>query len=323
MIPNTTLSKPTISIVVPVYNAAKSLNRCLSSLVRQRGNIQIILVDDGSTDDSFRKCEQWANRDTRIDVLSQDNAGVSSARNLGLEHCAGEWVCFVDSDDYIESDTCERLLSLADKSQADMVMFSHVSGDALIPDEPFVSETVDRDTALRLTLSANGYKGYVWNRMYRATVINAEPRIRFLRDVDYCEDLLFNVSFLMRASTVTTTNRPFYHYCDNAESVVHSISAKNETFPKAMDKVMMLLPESLKPLAGGGYAVMAMELLFWSYEQHDRSRIARYRHMVNTFWPDYRRTQSEQSLKTRLRMMGAHYCPSLFCPLWNVLKTIR
>lgn len=323
MTSNTISFSPAISIVVPVYNASKSLDRCVSSLVRQQCDIQIVLVNDGSTDDSLRKCEQWAKHDSRIDVLSQDNAGVSAARNLGLSHCRGDWVCFVDSDDYVEPDSCERLLSLVDKSQADMVMFSHVSGDTLISEESFTSETVNRDGALRLTLSSNGYKGYVWNRMYRTTTINAEPCIRFSRDADYCEDLLFNVAFLMRAHTVVTTDRPLYHYCDNVESVVHSISAKNETFSNAMDEVIELLPKSLKPLAGRGYAVMAMELLFWSYAQHDRDRIARYRRIVNMFWSDYCRTENDQSLKTRLRMVGARYCPSLFCPLWNALKTIR
>lgn len=316
-----------ISIVVPVYNAAHTLDRCVSSLSQQKGNLQIILVNDGSTDNSLAMCLTWAQCDARIEVVSQDNAGVSTARNRGLDRCLGEWVCFVDSDDYLEPDACEKLRSIINNSQTDMVMFGHVVEDATHSSPVIRQETdnltiVDRDEALRLTLSSHGYKGYIWNRMYRTSVINAQPRIRFSEEAHYCEDLLFNVAYAKRVSSVALTDNVLYHYCDSATSVVHTITEKNETFAVAMDEVMRLLPERLQPLAANGYAIMAMELLFWSYERHDNTRIRRYNHMVHKLWPDYRTVRMNQSAKTRVRMVGARYCPALFCPMWNALKKI-
>lgn len=119
--------KPKISIVVPVFNVDKYLSECLDSLINQTySNLEIILVDDGSTDNSGSICDVYAKRDHRIIVIHQVNGGLSNARNCGLDHVTGDYVMFVDSDDWIAKDTCEITVNIAIKETADLVIFPYV-----------------------------------------------------------------------------------------------------------------------------------------------------------------------------------------------------
>lgn len=113
-----------VSVVIPVYNVSKYLDRCLDSVVNQSyKNLEIILVDDGSTDLSPSICEQWAQRDSRICVIHKINSGLGMARNTGLEHATGKYICFFDSDDYIDPRTIEAVIQIAQTHRADIVTF--------------------------------------------------------------------------------------------------------------------------------------------------------------------------------------------------------
>ena len=113
---------PLISVIVPVYNVAEYLSRCVDSILAQSyGNLQIILVNDGSSDDSGRICEEYAKKDTRIQVIHQKNGGLSSARNAGLDVSSGQYVGFVDSDDWIEPEMYEEMLALMERNAAQLV----------------------------------------------------------------------------------------------------------------------------------------------------------------------------------------------------------
>lgn len=113
-----------VSVVIPVYNVSKYLHRCLDSMVNQTyRNLEIILVDDGSTDSSPAICEQWAQQDSRVCVIHKKNAGLGMARNTGLEHATGKYICFFDSDDYIDPKTIEVAVQTARRERADIVTF--------------------------------------------------------------------------------------------------------------------------------------------------------------------------------------------------------
>lgn len=113
-----------VSVVLPIYNVEQYLDRCIKSVVNQTyPNLEIILVDDGSPDHCPEICESWAKRDSRIKVIHKQNAGLGMARNTGIEHAAGEYICFLDSDDYIALDTIEKCRNLAAKEQAEIVTF--------------------------------------------------------------------------------------------------------------------------------------------------------------------------------------------------------
>ena len=123
--------QPLVSIVVPVYNVAQYLDECLAHLVNQSyANIEIILVDDGSTDESGGKCDEWATRDKRIHVVHQSNQGLSMARNNGLPHASGDYIAYIDSDDYCLSKYIEKLLRALTSSQADVCFCSYARVDS-------------------------------------------------------------------------------------------------------------------------------------------------------------------------------------------------
>ena len=114
-----------ISVIVPVYNVENYLRECLDSIVAQTyRNIEVILVDDGSKDSSGKICDEYADKDNRIKVIHKENGGVSAARNTGLDIAKGEWISYVDSDDYIESTMIETLICLAKKNDVELAMCS-------------------------------------------------------------------------------------------------------------------------------------------------------------------------------------------------------
>ena len=113
-----------VSIVLPIYNVEKYLNRCLESVVNQTyKNLEIILVDDGSTDGCTAICDDWAKRDERIMVIHKQNAGLGMARNTGIENATGDFICFYDSDDYIEIETIQKCVDVLEKNKAELVCY--------------------------------------------------------------------------------------------------------------------------------------------------------------------------------------------------------
>src|SRR5690554_6730418 len=125
-----------ISIIIPVYNVEEYLPRCIDSVLIQR-NIQfeVVLVNDGSTDSSGLICDEYAQADNRVKVFHQLNSGVSSARNLGIENATGEWICFVDADDWIEPDSLEKILNINDNRESDFIIarsFKYLNGQPKI-----------------------------------------------------------------------------------------------------------------------------------------------------------------------------------------------
>ena len=165
------MNLPSISIIVPVYNVEPYLRRCVNSIINQTyKNLDIILVDDGSTDHSGEICDEYAAKDNRIKVIHRENGGLSAARNTGLSISKGEYVYFVDSDDYIEIETCEIALNCAIKHQADIVCFGYreiypsgqvktfVMGSSGIMEKPAIIGA--------LVLGERGLRDYVWNKMF-------------------------------------------------------------------------------------------------------------------------------------------------------------
>lgn len=125
------MEKDTVSIVIPIYNSEKYLNRCIESMVNQTyRNVEIILVDDGSPDLCPQICDEWAARDSRIKVIHKENQGQGIARNTGMEIATGKYICFFDSDDYIEKDTIEQTYNLAQEEKAEIVVFGITCVDA-------------------------------------------------------------------------------------------------------------------------------------------------------------------------------------------------
>lgn len=230
------MKHPKVSVIVPVYNTASFLDKCVASILSQSfKDFELLLIDDGSKDESGALCEQYAQNDARVKVYHKENGGVSSARNLGIDKAQGEWIAFVDSDDSLYSNALQVLMNNV-STNIDCVTAGYVKidkNDNIIDKEDIiVTETVPYEIML-YRFYVRRYKlfdGYLWNRIYRSTIIKSHD-IRFREDIYFKEDGLFVVQFLCASKRLSVyTTIPIYRYLVNEEGVMESL--KRQYNPK-------------------------------------------------------------------------------------------
>lgn len=217
-----------ISIIVPIYNSEKCLERCIESILGQSEQaLEVLLINDGSTDDSFKICRFYESRDTRVHVINKKNEGVSAARNTGILYAKGEYIQFVDSDDYLEADMCKSLLMAMEQSGADMAIcgFHHIYGDRVVKKVPETAEFLNREAFAKefLSLYQQGFLNMPWNKLYKKDLISDY----FETDLSLGEDLLFNLSYLENTENIAVVSKPLYFYIQERGKVTLS-SKKRE-----------------------------------------------------------------------------------------------
>lgn len=220
-----------ISIIIPVYQVEKYIKRCLDSILFQTySNLEIILIDDGSRDMSGKICDEYAIKDSRIKVIHQDNAGVSVARNKGLDICTGDYITFVDSDDFLEPFMYEKMMEKVTEYNCDVVMCDCVKDDGVIQ-TPYTHDI--RAGFYNYNQLKEEYYPHLLmmeNVEYPATISNClilfkrevASNIRYIEGVRYSEDLLFGAQLLYNAKSFYYMKDEFYyHYWMNSESASH------------------------------------------------------------------------------------------------------
>lgn len=221
---------PKISIIVPAYNVEKYISQCLDSLVNQTyKNIEIIVINDGSSDNTFSTIKKYAENDNRVIAINQANKGVSASRNIGLEKLTGEYVTFVDSDDWIELDACEKMLEHVINNNADIGIFSYIReyDNNSLPKSVFEKDEIifeGEEIKNKLHRRIYGPIGEeishpeklnaivtLWGKIYKSEIIK---NIKFysLEELGLCEDGYFNISAFNKATKVIYKNKYFYHY---------------------------------------------------------------------------------------------------------------
>lgn len=214
------MNNPLVSILLPVYNTSAYLRQCLDSVLAQTyTNLQVVLVDDGSKDNSLEICQQYATKDSRIEVYHQENQGVATARNVLLSKIKGDYFLFVDSDDWIEPLMVEYLLSRALAYKADMVTCGMVKNDAE-PSTTAHEKSCTQDEVIKEFLRHVNFNGSLCNKFTNVTLLHNEPR--FHRGISYGEDALFCWELLKEAKGgIVVTDKQLYHYRMNAASLSH------------------------------------------------------------------------------------------------------
>ena len=235
------MNSPFFSIIVPVYNAADHIARCIESIRRQTyRNLEIILLNDGSKDVSYAVCQSYAGIDRRIVVIDKNNSGVSATRNLGMQEAHGKYFQFVDADDFIQPYATELLVQKAEASHADMVIahYNRItpprprSEASARPERPtkvqtfgFLLEgamTKEEFAAGLMQEPASFYYGVMWNKLYRADIVRAHDDIICAEDMDWSEDLYFNLSYIRYAEKFYALSTPIYNYFNTPGSAVHT-----------------------------------------------------------------------------------------------------
>lgn len=243
-----------ISVIIPVHNTALYLDACIRSVASQSWtNLEILLIDDGSTDESGAICDDWAAMDTRIRVIHCTNGGASAARNLGLEESRGELIGFVDSDDWCQLDMYERLYECIDRSGADMAM----CGMYLYPHGPAYPEIKGQraepscgfEDAVIPVLRRGGYYTSVCNKLYRRKALYADGALICMEPaICFGEDELWLFEVMRNCQLISFLPQPLYHYRYQAGSLSHTdrLTEKQLTIFEAKRRVLALLPQDEK-----------------------------------------------------------------------------
>lgn len=205
--------KPLVSVSVPIYNAEKYLRQCLESLVNQTlRDIEIILVNDGSTDNSEAICREYAEKDPRVKLICKENGGSASARQAALDASTGEYICSCDSDDWVGVETYELLYKKAEETNADIVMYDYWSeypdGRSIV--SVYGKEPDSRKDLLDDALNAN-FPCQVWNKMFRREIFD-KYALSWEPEINLGEDFLMTLKVLQHDVKVVYLPTPLYHY---------------------------------------------------------------------------------------------------------------
>ena len=218
--------EPKVSIIVPVYNAEKSLARCVDSILNQEfRDFELILMDDGSKDRSGEICDGYARADARVVVVHKENTGVSDTRNQAIARARGTFLQFVDSDDWLTADATKLMVRAAEETGCDMVIadFYRVVGEMVSQKGDIdADQVIGREAFVGFMMEnpADYYYGVLWNKLYRRSLVEAHG-IRMDAKLSWCEDFLFNLEYVRYATTFYALRTPVYYYVKTKGSLVN------------------------------------------------------------------------------------------------------
>lgn len=236
-----------LSVIIPVHNSENYICRCLDSVVKQSFNdFEIIIVDDGSIDNSRELIESYSLNDKRIQYFYIKNHGASYARNYGMDRVSGKYLMFIDADDYCDINYFGNMVSLIQHLDTDVAMSNY----QLVRDKNIYSNRLPRninknglldcDKAIGLILLDTGFKGFVWNKIYKMSVVNYH---RFDVKISYLEDLLFNVQVFKNCKRIGYSDSAWYYYCQNSGS---ASSKLNQDFYDSLLTIRKMVPDKIR-----------------------------------------------------------------------------
>lgn len=248
------MCKPLISVIVPVYNVENYLEKCIRSIQKQTyKNLQILLIDDGSNDGSSVACDIFAEQDARIQVIHQKNQGAATARKSGIEAAEGEYICFVDADDYIANDMIEKLHSRM--KDYDLVSSGchcqKPTGEWFERFDSYPEGSYEGEKALMYLYSnlliyqsrfEDGFLPFLWNKMYRTSILKQViPEINL--NLVYAEDRDLLFRYVLKCKKICVTHQAYYYYCYRKDSAVNS---KNERFLSNLNELYLSLKNAFQ-----------------------------------------------------------------------------
>lgn len=216
---------PLVSIIVPVYNGEKSIERCLRSIQNQSyRKIEVLAVNDGSSDHSARIIRKYAQQDERFHYIEKENSGVSDSRNLAISLAKGEYLQFVDCDDWLVKQATEEFVKTAVTYDCDMVIsdYYRVWGRRILERGQIKQTCVitrEKYAEYMMEAPANFYFGVLWNKFFKADIIR-RFQITCSPELDWCEDFLFNLEYLQYVGKVGVITKPLYYYVKTKGSLV-------------------------------------------------------------------------------------------------------
>lgn len=277
-----------ISVIIPVYNCGGYLPRCVESLQKQTyEDLQMILVDDGSTDDTPALCDSLAAADGRITVLHRPNGGVSSARNAGLAAAKGDYITFADADDYVNPDHVMNLYNAMQRHGCDVAICSYITESETKCSQPKSGESggynevcYSHDSAVCELLAGGAVGGYVWNKLYRRELLEG---VTFDGSIKILEDLLFNYNVFKNVSSAVFSEAKSYHYIQRGQSAMHrGFGEEHRAMVDTARRIRDDLSDASPELADAGKGLLATTILWVvdvmaEYGPYDKALVKQYR----------------------------------------------
>ena len=270
------MGNPMVSIIVPVYNGEKSIERCLRSIQNQSyTNIEVIVVNDGSTDHTEKVIKKYVEKDARFHYIKKDNTGVSDSRNIGMAAAKGEYFQFVDGDDWLVKQATEEFVRTAQLYDCDMVIsdFYRVCGRKImvkghIDMGPVITRTKFAEYMMKAP--ANFYYGVLWNKFFKADIIRKFSLVCDT-DLDWCEDFRFNLEYLQYVGNVGVIDRPLYYYVKTKGSLVDTQAGSLQLTIKTKRKLFDYYKELYQALDLYEENKLKIQMFYLSFA-HDKSK---------------------------------------------------
>ncbi|SDB46654.1 Glycosyl transferase family 2 [Pseudobutyrivibrio sp. YE44] len=303
----------TITTIIPFFNSGNDLSRMIDSILK--GTVlpsELLLIDDGSSDESVTLAKDYANRHSFIKYVKQNHAGVSAARNLGIELATGEWISFLDADDYVEPNTYELMLNaIADESFDGCVCGYFTEVDQL--STAYIGEYPDSLTSemlLKAMFTDDNVRGFLFTKLFKASIVK---NAAFDGTISMCEDLLFQTTLLKNNPNLkfAYVSQPLYHYVQNSSSATNKLNLFNGSefkYKPAFDQIRKMLPEQYVEDSYNSILEYSMYRLLKAYQSGDSALIPQIRLLQK----ELKAVKPSNSGKRRLAYM---YAPIIYSKL--------
>ncbi len=256
-------NKKIISIIIPVYNVEKYISECLNSILNQTTkNFELIIVDDGSTDNSYSICDSFRSQHENIKLFHKKNGGVSSARNFALDHVSGDYIYFIDPDDYLNKNAFEIMLSNMGNNDLLTFNWKQVYKNHEIVCGVKESFVIDLKDAIQLCIKTeNSFSGYLWNKLFVSKIIK-ENGLKFDSSISICEDQLFVIEYLRKCNRIKSITDVLYNYRMRSSAASKKFNiVKYSSMLKSYETII----DTLKQLNLKGKEFIEYEYLFNYY----------------------------------------------------------
>lgn len=319
--------QPLISVIVPVYNVEKYLNKCVESIVNQTyNNLEVILVDDGSPDNCPKMCDAWAEKDNRIKVIHKPNGGLSSARNAGMDVMQGQYVMFIDSDDYLELNAVEIMYSNI-SDDYDVCICNHylVDKDYNIIDKDNYQNAVLKNEKVMQEFHRKALFDPICatNKMYKTSVIE-KAHIRFDETIKWGECHLFNYQYFKLINSAVSIDNVLYNYLiDREGSITYQMNSGQANRWKFTKEMVIAEKDNLLnyPIVLSSYASLLMCIIREVLHCDDKEFVQKhYSEMVNEINQYYKEFMKLTDLNKKIRfgIKFIHFSPKLFKYLYHL-----
>ncbi|MBR5874952.1 MAG: glycosyltransferase [Oscillospiraceae bacterium] len=297
-----------VSVVIPVFNVEQYIEVCIQSLLNQTyNNLEIILVNDGSTDSSGLLCDKFAQQDDRVLVVHKANGGVSSARNIGIDNSSGEYIMFVDPDDWVDTDMVECIVKDFENNDADAVFcgywenYEESTGLTPVIHSPVKTGEVDGKAAIYQCLIdfGHGYFTAVWNKCFKADFVKQSGV--YFEKYTIAEDELWLIKLLLQSKAVYLDNRPFYHWRQSSGSAIRGKGRYNKWYSalEAKKQIIDLLraDHQLKELAKAKLYNNLFNVVYKSYLDGEKTITKDFMHKLKPYESCFYKCENYSKMK--------------------------